>query len=762
MAKLKKLYFEITMTTNLKQKPLLRFAPHYVWETVAPDEVFLISEERKKILKGLLFFQIATALKNGPLSEDELVEKLRDSLPLEKIYYGIYELQNRGYFVEQCSLEEENISAYCHYLETSLSEATMRLAKVSYQIYSLCDQPIDCLIQSLKRLGISNQATEKSNLFIIIVDDYLDERIAPIAEKCAREKLACILFKPTGKKAWLGPLFTPENKNCFSCLSYWMKWNHLEETFIKKKNSTPEKIFIPKATLPTTFTLAIETFSLELFKWIVKGTSPLEENLLTTDTVKLEIEQHRLLQWGHCPSCCSLGEESLLPLKLTSQRKKEHRDGGAHTISPEKTVQKLEHLISPITGIIPHLEGYTQGDLYAYRSSHHNITLFDKMQSLGIQHFRQVSGGKGKTDGQAKASALCESLERYSGLFQGSERRIASSYQTIKEEAIDPRTCMLFSDEQYDKRTEWNETCCNFHLIPERFDESEKIEWSPLWSFTEKRYKYLPTSYCYYGYPSEKKPCFADSNGCAAGNTFEEAILQGFFELVERDCIAMWWYNQLQMTEVDLDSVNDPYLQLMRKEYSSMGRELWALDITNDLNIPTFVACSRKVNSEKEAICFGFGTNFDPEIALFRALTEMNQMILLDQNVDKNVIRADNRYDAWRTWLDEGTLENQPQFVPNTSLKKRCLSDFPKMETGDFKEDILLCQKIVQDKGMEMLVLDQTRPETGLSVARVVVPGLRHFWPRFAPGRLYNVPVKMDWLNEEKRENQFNPIPIMI
>ena len=35
---------------------------------------------------------------------------------------------------------------------------------------------------------------------------------------------------------------------------------------------------------------------------------------------------------------------------------------------------------------------------------------------------------------------------------------------------------------------------------------------------------------------------------------------------------------------------------------------------------------------------------------------------------------------------------------------------------------------------MEMLVLDQTRPEIGLPVAKVIVPGMRHFWARFAPG----------------------------
>ena len=34
------------------------------------------------------------------------------------------------------------------------------------------------------------------------------------------------------------------------------------------------------------------------------------------------------------------------------------------------------------------------------------------------------------------------------------------------------------------------------------------------------------------------------------------------------------------------------------------------------------------------------------------------------------------------------------------------------------------------------VTLEQARPDLGLPVAKVVVPGLRHFWARFAPGRL--------------------------
>ena len=69
----------------------------------------------------------------------------------------------------------------------------------------------------------------------------------------------------------------------------------------------------------------------------------------------------------------------------------------------------------------------------------------------------------------------------------------------------------------------------------------------------------------------------------------------------------------------------------------------------------------------------------------------------------------------------------------------------------------MACVNIAKTKGLETLVLDQSRPDTGLAVVKVIVPGLRHFWPRFGPGRLYEVPLRMGWLKESLSEEQLNP-----
>jgi ribosomal protein S12 methylthiotransferase accessory factor len=93
-------------------------------------------------------------------------------------------------------------------------------------------------------------------------------------------------------------------------------------------------------------------------------------------------------------------------------------------------------------------------------------------------------------------------------------------------------------------------------------------------------------------------------------------------------------------------------------------------------------------------------------------------------------------------------------------VKPKVSADYPNYDSSALKQDVLACVEIAASRGLETLVLDQTRPDIGLSVVKVIVPGLRHFWARFAPGRLYDVPVQMGWLPAPLTEEQLNPIPM--
>jgi thiazole/oxazole-forming peptide maturase SagD family component len=492
--------------------------------------------------------------------------------------------------------------------------------------------------------------------------------------------------------------------------------------------------------------------------------------MVTMNLLSLETRLHRLVRRPQCTQCGDpRASRECQPLVLQSVKKTFTQDGGHRICLPEETAERYEHHISPITGIISTLRrtsGTHNRVIHDYVAEYQTIRPSSPGSDLNsLQPFlRRRSGGKGKTDTQARTSALCEALEGYSGFYQGDEITVKAKYAKLDSLAIHPHACLLFSDAQYHHREISNAGASPVEWIPRPFDEDWEIDWTPIWSLTNNVVKYVPTAYCYYSYPlpGDYQFCIADSNGNAAGNTREEAILQGLMELVERDSVALWWYNQVKRPAVDLNSFDEPYIHALQSYYRSVGREVWALDITGDMDIPAFVALSRCVDTSAEHIMFGFGAHFDPAIALLRAVTELNQMVS-QLPLDLNAWPANTPVEKnMKSWCTSATIEEQPYLAPDASQPLRVRQSYSRLWSDDLQEDILTGVDILQRHNIEVLVLDQTRPDVGLKVVKVIAPGMRHFWARLAPGRLYDVPVRLGWLPVALREEQFNSTPMFL
>ena len=129
------------------------------------------------------------------------------------------------------------------------------------------------------------------------------------------------------------------------------------------------------------------------------------------------------------------------------------------------------------------------------------------------------------------------------------------------------------------------------------FDRSAEIEWSPVWSFcADERFKYLPTSLLYF-YKGPGGDILADSNGCAAGNTLEEAIVR-VPRTGERDSYAIWWYNRLQRAAMDLSKSSDAYVNDLQIQLRKPDAGFGVLDITSDLD-SSFVAVTHWVENSR-------------------------------------------------------------------------------------------------------------------------------------------------------------------
>jgi ribosomal protein S12 methylthiotransferase accessory factor len=437
--------------------------------------------------------------------------------------------------------------------------------------------------------------------------------------------------------------------------------------------------------------------------------------------------------------------------------------GGLRTQDLVTTLDRLSPHISPYLGAVTSLRAYgdTYDGLVATYSAGHNFAMISNDIGTLRKNLRGQSGGKGKSEIQAKVSAVCEAIERYCAVCDGDEPAVRAAYADLgPDQAVHPAELLLFSAAQYEHRKEWNhDPAHRLQRVPEPFHDDVPVDWTPAWSLTHERRRLVPAAYAWYGHPDMREHAysFADSNGTAAGNCLEEAILQGFFELAERDAVALWWYNRLRRPAVDLDSLHDPYADALRELYAGLGRSLCMIDLTSDLGIPVFGAVSHRVGHRCEDILVSFGAHLDPRIAVLRTLTELNQFLPAveqrDADGDTSYIENDTGTLAW--WRD-AKVASEPWLRPDDSVPPRTLADYPVPADDDLATCVARCVQATAAVGGEVIVLDQSRPDLDLAVVRVMVPGMRHFWRRLGPGRLYDVPVKLGWLAEPTPEDKVN------
>jgi bacteriocin biosynthesis cyclodehydratase domain-containing protein len=535
---------------------------------------------------------------------------------------------------------------------------------------------------------------------LVITTDYLDPQLERVNAEALAAARPWMLVRPRGSVVWVGPVFVPGRGPCWGCMAARLR-------AVRAAWQLPERR--PNDDAPVA-QIGLDLAALEAARW--KRQPHGRARLLTFDTRSFARQWHVILRRSDCPAC---GDPSarrpFAPLILQS------RESG---FTPEETYERHEHLVSPLTGVVHHLEGAPggAGSLHVCVARHNYV--------LGRETIPQRSFGKGVTAAQARTAALCEALERYCGIFRGDEPLLRASFRDLGEDAVHPNACLGISDRQYRERETWNSRMPRVLRIPEPFDESAETDWAPAWSLTQERKRHVAAALCYYGIGDG-----ADSNGNAAGGFVEEAVLGGMLELIERDAVGIWWYGRVQRPAMALET---PYVQAMRREYAARGRRLWLLDLTTDLGIPVCAAIS--IATQPESLHLGFGAHLDPAAAVTRAITEANQLLAVPT---KRLYSSE--------LPDWAFLEPRGLSEPSTML----------MPSDDPKRDVLACVDVLRRRGLEVIVLDQTRGDVGLPVVKVIVPGLRHFRPRFAPGRLYDVPLQLGWIEHPLREENLNP-----
>jgi oxazoline/thiazoline synthase len=581
---------------------------------------------------------------------------------------------------------------------------------------------------------------------IVLTTDYFGDHLRDLSRDAFSSSIPWMIVKPIGAAPWIGPLFDRRRKTpCWNCLLL-----RLRETFRLEEYL---RVHAPDVRLPNVEPLtsaraarASGQIAADLGRRCLSAEPSARSAaaLIAMDLETAAVSEHRV---SRRPDCVVCGRDRTEAEDLVSTALV--LDDRGQRLSADL----LGH-VSPITGIVGSIESATSPGAPAYVAVADHIfgPEIDNRDSIW-RGFRRSTSGAGASDAEARRSAICEALERYSGVFRPGDSSRRATYGEIGETALHPNEVMGFSEAQFADRQAWNDRYSHPALrIPEPFDEHLACDWTAVRHITSPGLAWLPTALCYFGTPDPRArhACRAESNGCAAGATRDDALVRGFLELVERDAVGLWWHNRIPRSGIALDTITDGYVRAVVDLYARLGRSLWILDIQSDLGIPVFAALSVRAGTDDEQLTVGFGASFDPSAALRHAVTELN--LFLPE------VMAGRRRALVCGPEPSGDYLHPASLLPWNAGERDSSRPFDG-ESGSGVERIT---RVARRHGLRVFALDQTRADVGLPTVRVVIPGLCHFWRRLAPKRLYSVPVGMGWLSAPQREDELNPSCLLV
>lgn len=341
--------------------------------------------------------------------------------------------------------------------------------------------------------------------------------------------------------------------------------------------------------------------------------------------------------------------------------------------------------------------------------------------SLRVSVFGTEFGtnGKGVTKELALASAYGELMERLqigsvlkSGKQTGDNLNDGSLYGSVPAQGLLAKNKPWYS--LYANKVEKLTGCklTEEDILKQYCDEKGNVPVTPFYCVNSRSHGYLPTKLVEILYTT---------NGCAAGNTMEEAIVQAISEVVERN-----HSERILLEGIAVPDIPEEVLHSCTIAYEIItflrnhNFHVIVKDCSLETKFPVVCVCLIDKKTGKYHSHFGAYPNF--EIALQRTLTESFQ----GRNIQK-IGRFDNfargnvstiNVGNIVNQLVKGTAERHPEFFMGSSAPYCTEKGF----SGTSNRDLLKeCIEFFGEQGYDVLVRDCSC--LGFPACQVIVPG---------------------------------------
>ena len=313
--------------------------------------------------------------------------------------------------------------------------------------------------------------------------------------------------------------------------------------------------------------------------------------------------------------------------------------------------------------------------------------------------------GKGSSPEQAEASACMELAERFSffDFKSKAENFLVGDYTTMREQGYPVMDPDYLLKSVHDEATD-----------PEMLEKllaDVPIQWTWATNLTKDKVVLVPFSWFY---------AINEFNGPSAGNTYEEAALQGISEIVERHVCSVINHEKRQTPAITKNSVKDPVAKKLIDTFTEHGIELYLNDFSLDTGICTVgaLAVDPSTFPEKSEIVYTAGTTPDAEKAVIRAITEVAQLAG-DFNSHSNYVASG---------LPKPLSMEEVGYVTNPG-RQVTIDQMSDLSDPNIKIEVENCLGALARIGLDVFMIDVKHAELDIPALYTIIPGA-HFRER--------------------------------
>jgi ribosomal protein S12 methylthiotransferase accessory factor len=255
------------------------------------------------------------------------------------------------------------------------------------------------------------------------------------------------------------------------------------------------------------------------------------------------------------------------------------------------------------------------------------------------------------------------------------------------------------------------------------------------------------------------------STGSATHSGLAQALVNALCEVIERDAIALTWYQRLPLPRVEFDVVPDDLLRYLQRARNSHVRTM-VFDATSDIGVPTLYAIDLSPHNEVLGQMVMCSAGLDPVDVTAKVLRESASSRIAMQVPRQRPGSVDDYLHVFHgaAHMGEPARLSDFGFLLNGSAR-RPFSELANLATGDPGRDLRLLLDMVRAAGAQVIAVECTTAEArevGFRVVRVLVPELMplsftHRARYLAHPRLYSAPTRMGYRSYP--EQQINPLP---